>query len=329
MKKITYILFILTLLASSCKMKPMDPIIEPGEIKIKVSAQEVNKSTKAKATDGFVGDSQIGIFSAVDANPQNPIKILDESTVKDFNYIYKASENSNYWNPIEAPLYFDPYNDMTLYSYYPCSNLDVTPNTIQLSSEGYVVKYVAIPDQSSVDNLQLSDLMYAKCPGVSNVNNNVSLPFSHKLSKIRFSVRKDPDWGAAAVKLTSISVSGANLFMQANLSLLDGSITPVANEKVNKIQWNVDPRVPIYLSSIVDYDIDLIIIPTTFKGTTITFVANDKTFTYELTKEGSFQEATNHIYKVKIMAEGSAQPLVIEPSIADWDVISDIVIQPR
>jgi len=205
--------------ACTSESDPVDEVQTKGKTPIEFSSSILGVQTKAIVSDDQFQDGQkIGIYGYKTAEPSSDYLTTNFINNKEFTYSGSTfTATDAYWER-DATHFF--------YAYYPVASTTADPTGYQLTeatnSVAPSVKVVCQKD-SGIDQ----DLLWAQpasngfqFSGVSV--NNVSLPFSHKLSQVKFLIKlENTNIPTSALTKISLNVDKS----EGSLNIITGELT--------------------------------------------------------------------------------------------------------
>lgn len=281
--------------------------------------------------NSFDKSSQIGIYAT--AAPSADLNVATHVNVG-----YSNVQSETYWsaNSADQAIYYLENNgEMNFFAYHPYTGQPNSTVSLLPLSVAPTLEYTMPLNQSTDAVLLTADLMWGSAMNVKESDNNkVEIGFSHKLTKLTLNVVLGDDWGSDKAQLSQVKVYGSPVLRSARLNLGSGELitTPNAEGVINSVECMLP--VSESLSKLNEKSFDFIMLPTgDIDGLTLEFIVNNVPYRKVLTKtnlpnpaDRTFTEATNRVFGVKINRYDPDQLSVI-PSIASWNVVSEIDIE--
>ena len=255
------------------------------ERSIRVNAHIKGMQTRASNTTWDANDA-IGIYMVVAGQPLSSESIL----AKNAKYI---TSGDGFFSPsaiahnIKFPL---EGSNVNLIAYYP-------HGTVSSS----LTRSIDVSDQSSQATI---DILYSNSGEVLNRNSpNVSLPFSHKLSKIEVIIKNIDN-----SPLTDVTATLKGCKIRGSLSLTDGTISTTSTK------GNIRMKVADNGAAA-----EAIVLPTeTLSGITLTITNGDYGYVYNLNSAVNitqFESGYKYSYTITL---DTRSPLIASAVISDW-----------
>lgn len=282
----------LFVMSSSCKKdKPTDPISPVTNTAVKF-ASSINGQIKTKAVnDAWEAGDAIGVFMKTGSGLSNVLSTnKNYSTTGDGEF--KAATN-------DQTLYY-PENGSAVdfVAYYPFKQ--------SIANNNYPVDLSNQSSQSAID------LLYSdNATGLSKTSTVANLNFSHKLSKLEFTVRA----GAGVANLNGLTAAVAGLNTKADFDLSTGALgsqSTVANI--------VAKTTALATTSVAE----VIVLPVAdASGKIVTFTLPAGTFKLTLPASSKFESGKKYTYEIELKNDGTATPVAVTLSatITNWNSV--------
>lgn len=170
MKKIFYVLIVITLLIVSCENNGSIPVVDDGAMHIEVLHPSATRATETAFENGDV----IGLYATeYSGDVAAPLQISGNWA----NNVATTFDGVS-WTP--AKKIFWSENKMDVYGYYPYMtpiSIDEHPWSVQLDQ--------STPETAdALSGYEASDFLWAKAEGVAQEDGNAQLQFKHICSKL-------------------------------------------------------------------------------------------------------------------------------------------------
>ena len=170
MKKIFYVLIVITLLTVGCENSDSILVVDDGAMQIEVLHPSATRATETT----FESGDKIGIYATeYSGDVASPLQISGNWA----NNV-ATTYDGNIWTPTKKIFWSE--NKMDVYGYYPYmipTSIDEHLWSVQLDQ--------STPETTdALSGYEASDFLWAKAEGVSQTDGNVQLQFKHMCSKL-------------------------------------------------------------------------------------------------------------------------------------------------
>ncbi|GAA3960851.1 hypothetical protein GCM10022246_12670 [Pedobacter ginsengiterrae] len=280
----------LFVMSSSCKKDNAPVVTNPNATAVKFSSS-IDGQIKTKAlNDAWESSDAIGVFMKTGTGLTSVISAnKNYNTTGDGEFKPSAADQTLY--------YPEDGKTVDFIAYYPFKQ-SLPSNNI------YAVDVNNQTSQSAID------LLYANnATGLSKTSTNANLVFSHKLSKIEFTVKN----GTGVSDLNGLSTAIAGLNTKADFDLATGILA-------NQTQAvEVVAKTGLRGSAVVS---EVIVLPVEdASGKQITFSLPAGKFKLTLPANTKFEQGKKYSYEIELKNGGTATPVAvaISATITNWN----------
>lgn len=243
--------------------------------------------------DAWVLNDQVGIFMlTTDGSLATPTHVLAD------NQQYNVSNASTgALSPNGTPIYYPQSGNVDFIAYYPYGT--VANGIYTLSVAG----------QTSEAAQNALDVLYAKTTDVAKTKTEVSLSFSHVLSKVTLNVSHGTGFVSGDISdLTSADLVFGGMPLTASLDLQNGTLTAGATGTFSPVKA---------ATSAADATFTALLIPQATGGTgrTVVFTVDGSDYTWTIDNGDAFLAGNHYTYPVTLKKTGVE---IGEPTITDW-----------
>ncbi|MFR9165504.1 MAG: fimbrillin family protein [Dysgonomonas sp.] len=270
----------------------------------------INENTKLKATNSsFEENDNIGVFAVPFINGNSTEG--DMQTDKYATNI-KTTYNASEWIS-ESPIpWYSGHTKVTLYSYHP---YNIAASSGNVKNYSFTIK----ENQSNVSDFKNNDFLWAKSDPSVPTKNKISLPFTHRMSKIRINIKTEN--GFVAEEIINSTKKIKSIYVDGTVNLSDGSVTIKSDSKKKDI---VPYQLPAASTS-YDVSVEAIVLPQTISASTdmITLSTSDNSTPYSYKPTSDLVLSSGKMYTFNINIDRTGISVSTE-SIKDWESYPDI-----
>lgn len=300
---------ILSLSLWGCSESHLDTNTDTNNDIVRLNPYINTNSVLRASNTSFDLNDVIGVFAVpyIDGN-------TNEGDIEADKYLtnVKNTYNGSEWNAETSMPWYNGDTKITLYAYYPYS---ISASSTNTRSYTFNIKQ----DQSNETNFKNSDFLWSKSAPTAPTKNRISLPFTHRMSKIRINIKTENGFVNNDI-INSIKTI-QNVYIDADINLSNGQASILNGAKPKEV-------IPYQLASpITGYAVttEAIVLPQTIISSTdfisLKSTNNGTPFIYQIQEDLVLSEGKLYTFNITVDRTGIS---ITTDAIKDWDSYPDI-----